>query len=339
MRNILITLLFFCLGAFWSARPVAAAGYGVHILHPEEIQDVAEGTRESRGEQKVPLFVTLPFSLEDIHRLDRWQASFAVAKKENIVPLVRLVTRFDTEKNAWVVPNQYEIVQLANALSTLSWPQEERHIILFNEPNHAAEWGGEVNPESYAEVALFAAQWFNTEPGNYVVLPAAADLAAPNGNETMEAFAFWRQALSNQPGLLEQLDAWNSHSYPNPGFMASPYRKGKNSLRGFEHELDFLALHSDRQWPVYITETGWKQTTSNVRQMASYYEYAGENIWNNEQVVAVTPFLWQGIPGPFAAFSLQNEERSFTYQGEALLRLISQSAATLLSDTSAGSAR
>lgn len=339
MHKMLFIIALFLSGFFWSVSSVSATGYGAHVLHPEELQNVADETSESRGNKETPLYVTLPFSLKDTQELDRWKSGFAVAKKENIIPLIRLVTRFDTESNAWEVPTQYEIVQFARALNQLPWPQSERYIILFNEPNHAAEWGGQVNPEEYAQITSFSAQWFNTESGNYVVLPAAADLAAPNGSETMEAFTFWRRVLESEPDLLNHLDAWNSHSYPNPGFVASPQRTGKNSLRGFEHELEFLTAYSDREWPVYITETGWKQTTTNVRYMASYYSYAAKNIWSNEQVKAVTPFLWQGSPGPFSAFSLQNENKTFTYQGEALLSLISQSSATLLSDTSAGSAR
>ncbi len=339
MYKIISIGILFLLGLGWSVSPVLATGYGAHVLRPEELQSVAVQTREVRGELKTPLYVTIPFSLEDIQQLDRWKSGFEVAQKENIIPLVRLVTRFDMESNAWAVPTQYEIVQFAKALNTLPWPQKERHVILFNEPNHSAEWGGQSNPEEFANISHFSAQWFNTENADYVVLPAAADLAAPNGPDTMEAFTFWKRALASEPDLLTHFDAWNSHSYPNPGFLASPQRTGQNSLRGFEHELAFLQEYSDKKWPVFITETGWKQTSGNVRLMSSYYRYADRNIWNHEQVVAVTPFLWQGAPGPFAQFSLQNEAQKFTYQGEALLSLIAGSAEVLLSDGSAGSPR
>ncbi|MCD8484548.1 hypothetical protein LRY60_02975 [Candidatus Woesebacteria bacterium] len=322
-----------------SASAAAATDYGMHVLRPEEIETIAAQTTELRQESSAPLYVTLPFSLDDTKDLDRWRTAFRVAKENNIVPLVRLVTRFDTEANAWAVPSQYEIVQLTSALNQLEWPQTERHVILFNEPNHAAEWGGTTDPESYASISYFAAQWLNTESENYVVLPAAADLAAPNGPVTMEAFTFWKRALAAEPDLLYQLDAWNSHSYPNPGFVAAPTRTGQNSLRGFEHELAFLDQYQIKEWKVYITETGWRQTPTNARSMAYYYEYAHENIWNHSQVVAVTPFLWQGAPGPFAEFSLQNEAQSLTYQGEALFDLIAQSAAVLLTDSAAASGR
>ncbi len=316
-----------------------AADYGVHVLRPEEIATVVEKTAGVRQDALAPLYVTIPFSLEDTKSLDRWEQAFRLAQEENVIPLVRLVTRFDSETNAWEVPSQYEVVQLVSALNRLDWPQDTRHVILFNEPNHAAEWGGTIDPESYARIAHFGAQWLNTESANYVVLPAAADLAAPNGSSTMEAFTFWKRALAAEPDLLYQLDAWNSHSYPNPAFLASPMRTGQNSLRGFEHELAFLEQYNIKEWQVFITETGWRQIPTNARNMANYYQYAHENIWNTAQVVAVTPFLWQGAPGPFAEFSLQDESQALTSQGQAFFDLIAQSASLLLTDTTSASGR
>ncbi len=327
-KCVVLAMMLFSLSLIFS-RSVSAAGYGVHVLHPGEVQQVAEAFQEYRTDD--PIYVTLPFTLQDMTRLPEWQEAFRVAKEKNIVPLVRVTTRFDVEKNAWIVPTRQEMIQMVVSMNVLDWPQEQRHVILFNEPNHAAEWGGQVNPEQFADVSVFLAKWFATEPYEYVLLPAAADLAAPNGLITMEAFTFWERALAAQPQFLEHFDAWNSHSYPNPAFTAPPSARGKNSLRGFEHELALLAKYSDRDWPVFITETGWRETRQNRSVLGRYYQTAHRDIWSHTQVVAVTPFLWQGAPGPFAEFSMRTAESAPTAQWHAFAKVLSEQARVLLS--------
>ncbi|MCD8506751.1 hypothetical protein LRY58_00345 [Candidatus Woesebacteria bacterium] len=102
--RILLVTLFILFGFLRSASAAAATDYGMHVLRPEEIETIAAQTTELRQESSAPLYVTLPFSLDDTKDLDRWRTAFRVAKENNIVPLVRLVTRFDTEANAWAVP-------------------------------------------------------------------------------------------------------------------------------------------------------------------------------------------------------------------------------------------
>lgn len=324
LYRVATTLL--CLGVFLLSRdvvqPAAAAGYGVHVLNPDEISQVSEAFASVRAAGE-PLYVTIPFSLQDVGRLAQWQQAFNLAKEKNIVPLVRVVSEFSPEKNAWSVPDRRQMIGLVKSLSMLEWPQEQRHVILFNEPNHHAEWGGQVDPTEFAKVTTFLAQWFKTENKNYVLLPAAADLAAPDGPTTWEAFHFWSEVLKAEPTYFDQFDAWNSHSYPNPGFVASPNRTGKNSLRGFEHELEFLAEHTnpDKEWPVFITETGWKETPQNRRLLKGYYQTAHRTVWNHSQVVAVTPFVWRGAPGPFADFSFVDAESQPTPQFTALQQI------------------
>lgn len=310
------------LSSFIFCGQVSAASLGAHVLAPGEIALVSEFFRESR--ENSPLYVTIPFTLDDIDRLSDWKSAFTQAKEQNVIPLVRLATRFNAEKQAWEVPTRRDVIRLTNALNTLEWPQNERYIILFNEPNHAKEWGGTVDPESFADISYFATQWLQTESAEYRVLPAAMDLAAPSGKNTMDALAFWRKAAAAQPEFLNQLYAWNSHSYPNPAFSAPPQRSGRQSLRGYQYELAFLKQFTKKDFTVFITETGWD--ASNVRgNLSAYYQYASTKIWNDDKVVAVTPFILRGAPGPFAGFSLMDENNQPTQQGKALLEVMVES--------------
>lgn len=289
------------LGIFSTAQVEAITSIpaGIHILNTEEITKAAELTEVAHSDAW--RYVTVPFTLADIEKHEEWQLFFDTAKEQRLIPLVRLTTSFSDE--AWQVPTKKNIVEMITALSSLTWPTDQRHIIVFNEVNHAKEWGGRVDPEEYASIFTFTAQWAHTEGHSYIVLPAALDLAAPNGVATMEAFSYLERMYALNPEVFDHADAWNSHSYPNPGFSSSPTRTGKNSLRGFKVELAWLKEKTNKDYLVYITETGWEVSNYLSRWMPSYYEYAVQHIWSDPSVVAVTPFILQGAPGPFEGFS------------------------------------
>lgn len=307
----------------WLSRPSLALAQevlGVHILQPDEIEVVESLLLADSERFDEPFYLTIPFTLQDISRLDAWQKFFDTAKDKNIIPLVRLATI--TQDATWKAPTQYDVVRLTKALNRLDWPQESRHIIVFNEPNHAKEWSGTLDPEGYAKILQFTADWLHTEKAQYVVLPGAMDLAAPNSSETMEAFNFWQKVLAEEPEVFNKLDAWNSHSYPNPGFRQPPYSLAKNNLRGYQHELTFVEKYTDKSLPVYITETGWDDRTLSAKQLNTYYEYAFKHIWNDERIVAVTPFVLRGAPGPFEGFSFLDAAGEPTKQFLAFERLM-----------------
>ena len=274
---------------------------GIHILRPDEISQVRQLFSADHWDASQQIFVTIPYSLEDTERTTEWQTFFDTAAQQNIVPIVRLTTRF--ENSSWQVPTRKDVVTLLESLDAYSWSQPERHIIVFNEVNHAKEWGGTVAPREYADTLAFALDWAHTQKHTYIVLPAALDLSAPQSTVSWDAYAYWQVVYREQPELFAQLDGWNSHSYPNPAFSASPYRTGRTSLQGFKQELAWVTQWTDKALPVYITETGWESSKSLNRYLRQYYTYALENIWNDDRVLAVTPFLLKGDPGPFSGFS------------------------------------
>jgi hypothetical protein len=292
---------------------------GVHILVPEEITTARDLTQVDENDQRWS-YVTVPFTLGDVGQTERWQVFFDLAKEQRVIPLVRLATK--VENNAWVVPTYQDIVKQIDFLAGLNWPTDQKHLIVFNEVNHAKEWGGRIDPAEYARVFEFSSRWAHSENQNFVVLPAAMDLAAPNGKETREAFVYLEQMFATNKDIFSYADAWNSHSYPNPGFSSSPERTEKNSLRGFLHELAYLKAKTDRDYQVYITETGWETSPQVARWLPSYYAYALEHIWSHPQVVAVTPFLLKGAPGPYAGFSFLTNDDKPTLHYTALRQAI-----------------
>lgn len=295
----LFTSLFLILGAAETAAAAEISKMGVHILNPTELDSAKELVGAENAEEWQ--YVTIPFTLEDIKKPNEWQEFFIAAREKKIIPLVRLATK--VEGDSWQVPERKQIVMMLAILGTLEWPTEDRHIIVFNEVNHAKEWGGSIDPEEYAAIFRFTSSWARSDNKNFIIMPAAMDLAAPNGPHTKEAFAYLDEMRTADPEIFSYVDVWNSHSYPNPAFSASPQKTGKNSLRGFEYELAYLKEHTGRDFDVYITETGWEDNAQTRRWLSSYYQYAMRNIWSDPRVKAVTPFVLKGAPGPFAGFS------------------------------------
>lgn len=289
-----------------SASPVNAfetSKLGVHILTTDEVI----GASELLNFADEWHYVTIPLTWSDIADSQKWQTFFDLCKQEKIIPIIRLTTEFDPEIGAWKIPNKRHIIEQISFLSNLDWPSEKRYIIAFNEVNHAKEWGGTIDPQGYAQILRFTADWAHTEADPYIVLPAGLDLAAPNGNETRDSFVYLNQMLAFDETIFDVVDVWNSHSYPNPGFSSSPTRFAKNSLRGYQFELDYLKNKTGRDFQVMITETGWDSNPWLSKQLSSYYAYALQHIWSDSQVLAVTPFLLQGSPGPFSGFSFLDE--------------------------------
>lgn len=299
-------------------HPANAFEWGFHILHSEEIEIIIEYQKEY---DLGPLYVTVPYSVDDTDKTS-WNRFFSLAHKNQITPIVRLVTRF--EDNAWVRPTRRDVVESANFLSSLFWPGR-RFIVMFNEPNHAAEWGGEVDPADYAARYSFAAQWFKTEHHDYQIMLAGLDLAATNTSITMESEQFVDEMMASQPEIVELVDALASHSYPNPGFIGAASRVGKNSLYGFLHELIIYSKYGLDDLPVYITETGWRDAPQTRWQFGRYYDYANREVWSHPQVNGITIFVAKGMTGPFHDFSLLDEDNKPTPQMEAILKTIGNS--------------
>ncbi len=315
MKKLLLLTIFILFSLFFAPKAFARPALGIHLLDPNELTqaiDLIEGTAENPGA------VTVVLRADD-HNLAKWQQFFDIASRHNIKPIIRLATNM--ESDGWRRPNSRDLIHHATFLNFLDWHSDTLPIIIFNEPNHAVEWGGAVDPRSYADILTSAANIFHHKSKTYLVLPAGLDAAAPNSSVTMDSLVFLRQMLSANPDLISYIDGWTSHSYPNPGFVGSPYANGKSSIRGFTHELTFLKKYSPRDLDVYITETGWKKTPQNALRLPEYYSYAVNEVWVESQIKAITPFVFAAASGPFQAFSFTNPDGSPTPQYLALQKL------------------
>jgi hypothetical protein len=292
--------------------------YGMHLLHPYELSDAIKLVRSGYSDRWS--FVTIPISLGEVGKKREWDDFCKRSYSHNIIPIFRLTGQF--KNGSWEIPNRRELINLIDFIENLECPHSDLYIIVFNEMNHAGEWGGKINPVSYAKVLKFTYNWAKSESKNFIVLPGALDLAADGRNKTMKAFEYYQKMYDYDNNIFNYLDYWNSHSYPNPAFSSHPLKDSHNSLSGFKHELEFLKDKTNKDLKVFITETGWKLNRSTINVIRQYYLQAHQAVWSDSRIVAITPFLFKGSPGPFSQFSFLDENNKPTLNYLSYQRII-----------------
>jgi len=304
-----LLLFLFCL-FFASGKPASAAEnplavannkIGVHILDPSEVSAAAQLVNHNGGDWG---YVTIPIQSGDENPI-KWQQFMNDCKSYHLIPIIRLATQSSYfNPQVWRTPNEYDIVDSAIFLNSLDWPTKNRYVIVYNEVNRADEWGGSADPAAYAHILNFAVTVFKSENPDFFIISAGLDNAAPDqGNIYIDEYTFLREMNQAVPGIFNQLDGISSHSYPNPGFSQAPDTTSIMGVGSFIHERDLIRTMSNKTLPVFITETGWSSETVSEDTRVQYYDQTFKTIWNDPEIVAVTPFLLQAANGPFAQFT------------------------------------
>ncbi len=272
---------------------------GVHILFPDEISQAKDLVDSTGGDWG---YVTIPIQSYD-KDLVKWQNFMDEAKKDHVIPILRLATNGDYfNTTVWEKPKYDNITDFANFLDSLSWPTKNRYVVIYNEVNRSDEWGGDLNPAEYAEILSFAADTFHAKNPDFFVLSAGLDNAAPNQTgQYMNEFNFMRQMDGEVPRIFEKIDGLASHSYPNPGFVQSP---DSINMYSFRQERILAKILSGKDLPVFITETGWDKEKLSDFQVALYFTQALQDTWKDPSIVAVTPFILRANSQPFSKFNL-----------------------------------
>lgn len=287
--------------ALYDPRTVPNNIHGIHILHTGEISKAAELVNTSGGKWG---YVTIPIQATDRNKT-KWEEFMRRAYDLNIIPILRITTI--PLGGTWSAGELTDLVDFANFLNELPWPTENRYVIIFNEVNRAEEWGDTVDPEKYAHILKNAYTIFKERNQDFFILPAGLDLALASTSTSLSARDYMSRMKASLPEIWNYIDGWNSHSYPNPAFSASPYKTGWTGIQGYLSEVFFIG---NRELPVFITETGWDNSVLSQPTLVNYYTTA-YNLWSgNSNIVAVTPFLLDARDGPFVKFSLINTDSS-----------------------------
>lgn len=309
LRNILRSLFLFYILYFIFNIPVNAFDvgrlnnkFGIHLATPskEELESSAKLVNTHGGTWG---YVTVVIQDNDRNKA-KWQGAFDRMRELRLIPIIRLAT--SPVGSYWAKPTEKEIDNWVEFLNSLNWVTKERYVVLFNEPNHSQEWGGELNPEEYARVSYEYAKSLKSSNSDYFIMLAGLDLAAASNGVDLDTYNYISRMYQEKKELLDIVDGLSSHSYPNPGFHGSPYGSGRTSIRGYEWELDVLKEFGVmKDLPVFITETGWRHDGVDSDTIAKYFRIAFEMWQLDDRVRAVTPFILSYQGDPFLNFSWQ----------------------------------
>lgn len=320
-----IFLLIF--GLFFNSPILASDNiFGLHLSQTSDIQSASKIINSQNGDWG---WATIVIQSNQLDR-NTWQEFFNNCRQYHIIPLVRIATI--GEKDYWKTPEYSDIDKMVSFLNSLNWPTKEQHIILFNEINHASEWGGEINIKDFVDKSSYAAKKFKDTNSNFFILSSPLDLAAPeNPPEFKSAENVYQEIISINSNYFDQIDGLSSHSYPNHGFVGTPKDTSQHSIRGYLWELDLLKkLGVNKELPVFITETGWPHR-EGIKAQNNYYttkttsEFLIEsltNVWGQDpKVKAVTPFIYNYTQIPFDHFSWLNQNNQLYPEYQSFIDL------------------
>ena len=287
--------------------------FGIHLAQPhlEDLKKVAELVNSNGGDWG---YVTLVIQEND-RDSQKWQEIFDLLRKYHLIPIIRLATM--PLGDNWKRPNSSDAYSWASFLDSLNWVVKNRYVVLFNEPNHATEWEGAVDPKDYAKVAFSFAKTLKEKNPNFFVMLAGFDASAPHlPPKFYDEKLFLKDLIDHQPKIFKFIDGWASHSYPNPAFSGSPYDFGRGTVRTYQWELNLLRqLGVEKELSVFITETGWERKKLSEEQVAQNFKIAFEQVWlPDEKIIAVTPFVLDYQMEPFLGFSWKRKGDDGFYQ-------------------------
>jgi hypothetical protein len=332
MKNFTIFLILLCTWYFVLGTNYSFASerniFGLHLTQIPDLENAAKIINSQNGDWG---WATIVIRLDQLDK-NTWQNFFNLCRKLHVIPIVRLATIMENDN--WKKPEYSDIDSLAEFLNSLNWPTTSQHIILFNEPNHASEWGGGVDPKNFADLSIYAYQKFKKLKPNFYILSGALDLAAPNQKDKfVSASTFYRDIFLYKPEYFDNVDAIASHSYPNHGFVGTPSDTGQHSIRGYAWELNYLkTLGIKNTYPVFITETGWPHREGSTTNNSYYSSTTSANflitalqIWSKDnRIQAVTPFIYNYPNEPFDHFSWLNKSESIYPAYQKVINLAKQ---------------
>ena len=177
--------------------------FGVHIVDENDLDDAAKLVNSSGGEWG---YVTIVIR-EDERDAGRWQKVFDRMRELKLIPVVRLATRGTAD--GWEVPTEQDAEEWAHFLNKLNWVVKNRYIILFNEPNHAHEWEGTIDPAGYTKIARHFRNTLKQTSEDFFILPAGFDQAAGNTDDSLSVEIYYRMMYESDPDIFTLFDGWN----------------------------------------------------------------------------------------------------------------------------------
>lgn len=291
--------------AIYDPLSVANNRYGIHILNTSELAKATELVNSSGGKWG---YITIPIQAND-RDLKKWTQFMTEARSKQIIPILRIAS-FPVDDH-WMAPNEYDLLDFANFLDELPWPTKNRYVIVYNEPNHKNEWGGFVYPEEYARVLSRAVDIFHKRNADFFIIAAGLDSSSPDGPDSMNEYSYMRIMNATVPGIFNSVDGISSHAYGNPAFSAFPNIYSRINIANYRYEENLLSTFGVNNTKIFLTEAGWRTDLLGDTGANYFYNQAFTQIWTDQNIVAITPFVLNSVGGPFDGFSFTNQDGSF----------------------------
>lgn len=300
--------------AFYDDKPVnfpVNNKYGLYIY--AERQDFFEMASEMINSNGGAWgYVLIPYNVKDRDE-KRWKRVFSDLNRLKLIPVIQL---WDVDLDKY----ETQTKEAARFLNKFDWPIKYLYISAYNEMNDRKFWYGKIDPKGYARILNFTIQEFKNVNPNFLIMNGAFNITAPTDRNHMDAFLYMYYMNEEVPGIFNKLDAWASHSYPQPNFSGNPLTIGRWGIRAYDEELKFLKqnLGVVKDLPVFITETGWAHAEGESYDKkflpeditTQYIVFAFQNIWlQDNRVRAVMPFTIR-YEAPFDHFSWIKKDKS-----------------------------
>lgn len=303
-----LLLLFLSAGVVTYAESRLNNIFGIHLNQPEEqdIKDAAALVNSTGGDWGYVTFV-IPKTDRDV---SKWNQVANMLRRFHLNWILRIAT--ESCGDFWCRPSAEDASSWADFLAKLKSPSKSSYVIFYNEPNHGKEWGGEADPASFAYIHKAHVNALKQKKTDFKVAFTGFDAAAPQLPPMYyDQAVYWKEMLSAEPALFDNVDCLASHSYANPGYQGPPNGIGRNSVRNYQWELSYLkSLGITKDFCVLITETGWphrqgrnpKLSYFSVDTLNDYYKTYYPIMQSDPRIVAVTPFIFKDC-GQFEHFS------------------------------------
>ena len=200
---------------------------------------------------------------------EKWNAYLEAVFALELRPVLRLATYPGEGSGHWVQPDADAPAAWADFFTQLELTQPV-WVVVGNEPNSGAEWGGRADPSGYAGYFVATTRRLRQLEQPIFISMAALDLYAPHTNDLsfsglditmMDAAAFWDGVFAAQPRIMRYVDFWASHAYPDGPFTRPPW----------EQTFRFDRVHGAERLPILQPPSGVHNRGVNGYEWERWY--------------------------------------------------------------------
>ncbi len=130
-----------------------------------------------------------------------------------------------------------------------------QYLQIWNEPNLSAEWGGQIDPDSYFRLLQAAYTRAKEVDPNVVILSAPMAMTNEHSERAMPEFDYWQRLYTLGAG--EYFDIMTASAYGLDQPPTAPAARSVINVRRVELLRSMMEAHGDGEKAVWLNEYGW----------------------------------------------------------------------------------